>query len=62
MNRFDELGDEGWELVTCYLENETAFPNLGARSDLVTGIRVNIRPQRLVCLFKRQKIVKKKNY
>lgn len=46
------LGDEGWELVTSYLEMETAYPNFG-NEDYVTGIRENIRPQRLVLIFKK---------
>lgn len=47
------LGGEGWELVTDYLEMETAFPNFGA-SNLVTGLQPNIRPQSLVLIFKRK--------
>lgn len=46
------LGQEGWELAGCYLEMETAFPNFGDE-DYVTGIRDNVRPQRLVLIFKR---------
>lgn len=49
----NEMGNEGWELSTCYLELETAFPNFGDE-DYVTGIRDNIRPQRLVLIFKRR--------
>lgn len=49
----DKMGIEGWEMVGCYLEMETAFPNFG-RDDLVTGIQPNIRPQCLVLIFKRQ--------
>lgn len=46
------LGQQGWELAGCYLEMETAFPNFG-NEDYVTGIRDNIRPQRLVLIFRR---------
>lgn len=49
----DEMGRQGWELAGCYLEMETAFPNFG-NEDYVTGIRDNIRPQRLVLIFKRR--------
>lgn len=45
-------GNEGWELAGCFLEMETAFPNFG-NEDYVTGIRDNVRPQRLVLIFKR---------
>jgi hypothetical protein len=53
-NMFESLGADGWELAGSYLEMETAFPNFG-RSDLVTGLQPNIRPQRLVLIFKRPK-------
>ncbi len=43
----------GWELVSTYLEMETAFPNFGS-SDYVTGIKSNVRPQRLVMIYKRK--------
>lgn len=48
------LGDKGWELVGTYLEIETSHPNFG-KEDYVTGIQPNVRPQRLVCILKRQK-------
>lgn len=47
-----EYGDQGWELVVSFLEMETAFPNFG-RGEYVTGLQPNIRPQRLVLVFKR---------
>ncbi len=50
----NKLGDDGWELVSSYLEMETAYPNFGS-SDYVTGIQPNIRPQRVVLIFKRRK-------
>lgn len=46
------FGVAGWELVTSYLEMETAYPNFGAQ-DYVTGIQPNVRPQKLVLIFKR---------
>lgn len=51
---FAKLGSEGWELVTSYLEMETAYFNFG-NSQYVTGIQPNVRPQRLVLIFKRKK-------
>ena len=50
----DSLGSEGWELVSTYLEMETAFFNFG-KSDLHTGIKENVRPQAVVAIFKRPK-------
>lgn len=49
----NKLGLEGWELVTSYLEIETAHPNFGIDS-YVTGLQPNIRPKRAVLFFKRQ--------
>ena len=47
----DSMGSRGWELVTSYLEMETAFPNFG-KEDYLTGLQPNIRPQSLVLIFK----------
>ncbi|MBP1473297.1 hypothetical protein J7I44_03245 [Frateuria sp. MAH-13] len=47
------MGEQGWELVDSYLEVETAFPNFG-KEEYVTGLRENIRPQKVVLLFKRR--------
>jgi len=47
------LGLEGWELVSTSLEMETAYPNFGNAS-YVTGLQQNVRPQKLICIFKRQ--------
>ena len=52
LSDLDSLGSEGWELVSTYLEMETAFFNFG-KSDLHTGIKENVRPQAVVALFKR---------
>ena len=48
------MGAEGWELVGSYLEMETAFPNFG-KSEYVTGLQPNVRPQKAVLIFRRQK-------
>lgn len=50
----ESMGSQGWELVTSYLEMETAFPNFG-KEDYVTGLQPNIRPQSLVLIFKHPK-------
>lgn len=50
----DTLGQEGWELVSSYLELETAYPNFG-NEKYVTGLQPNVRPQRVVLLLKKQK-------
>lgn len=47
-----EPGQEGWELVATIVEHETSHPNFG-KEDYVTGLQPNIRPQRLLCIFKR---------
>ena len=46
------LGNEGWELVGTFLEEETTHPNYG-NSQYVTGLQPNIRPQRAVMIFRR---------
>lgn len=55
--QLNELGADGWELVSSYLELETAFPNFGDQK-YVTGIQPNVRPQDVVLLFKRPVKVK----
>jgi hypothetical protein len=45
-------GRAGWELVDTFLEMETAYPNFGDEK-YHTGIKTNIRPQRLGLIFKR---------
>lgn len=47
------LGNDGWELVGTFLEVETTHPNYG-KSEYVTGLQPNIRPQKAVLLFKKQ--------
>ena len=49
----NKFGIDGWEIATSYLEMETVFPNLLASGDGVNGLQPNIRPQRLVVIFKR---------
>lgn len=48
-----EMGQQRWELVSSYLEHETAHPNFG-NSEYVTGIQPNVRPQKVVLIFKRR--------
>ena len=47
------LGNEGWELVGSFLEMETTHPNYGS-TEYVTGLQPNIRPQRVVMIFRKQ--------
>ncbi len=49
----NKLGSDGWELTTSYLEMETAWYNFG-NDGYVTGLQPNIRPQRVVFIFKRR--------
>lgn len=49
----DGYGKDGWELVTNYLEMETAYPNLSDNPKYVTGLQPNVRPKRAVLIFKR---------
>lgn len=49
----NKLGNEGWELSTSYLEMETAWYNFG-KGEYVIGLQPNIRPQRVVLIFKRR--------
>ena len=47
------LGGTGWELVATFLEHRTEHPNFG-RNQYVTGLQPNVRPQRLVLLYKKR--------
>lgn len=47
------MGRDGWELVGTLLEMETAYPNFG-KSEYVTGLQPNVRPQGAVLFFKRK--------
>jgi hypothetical protein len=57
-SELDALGAEGWELVTSYLEMESAYPNFGDEK-YVTGLQPNVRPQRVILIFKRHSQRKK---
>lgn len=48
------FGDERWELVGIYTNNETVFPNFG-NAEYVTGIRENVRTESVNFVFKRKK-------
>lgn len=48
----DNMGKEGWELVSTYTEVGTAYPNFG-NSDYVTGIKANTRTIAVNFVFKR---------
>jgi len=50
----DAIGDDGWELVGVSVEHETVHPNFG-NGDYVSGLQPNVRPQKLICIFKRNK-------
>ena len=52
--KLDSMGSQGWELVSSFLEHETAHPNFG-NEDYVSGLQPNTRPQKLVLIFKRPK-------
>jgi hypothetical protein len=49
----NKLGAEGWEIASTYLEQETVYTNLLARGKSIEGLKENMRPQRLVVIFKR---------
>ncbi len=51
--KINKLGEQGWELVSAYVENETAWPNFG-KDEFVTGLQPNVRAQSLVMIFKRK--------
>lgn len=50
--QLNQLGGDDWELVSSYLEMETAYANLGNQK-YTSGLQPNIRPQDVVLLFKR---------
>ena len=52
--QLNSLGEEGWELVGCWAETESVFPNFG-REDYHTGIKNNTRTSKVALVFKRAK-------
>ncbi len=53
IDELNDMGYNGWELVSCSVELETAFPNFG-NGEYVTGIKSNVRPHGVLLLFKRK--------
>lgn len=51
-DELNQMGEEGWELVTAYPEIETKFPNFGNK-EYVTGLQSNTRTTAIVFVFKR---------
>ncbi len=49
----NNLGREGWELVSSYTETSSSFPNFG-NSKYVTGLRENVHTTTLNFVFKRK--------
>ena len=52
--KISSMGEQGWELVGIAVEHETVHPNFGENQNLVTGIQPNVRPQKMICIFKRK--------
>ena len=50
--KLNELGSQGWELVSTYTTAETLFPNMG-EANYHTGIKENTRTQTINFVFKR---------
>lgn len=53
-DQLNTLGDDGWELVGCWPETETMFPNFGS-DEYHTGIKSNTRTSKVALVFKRAK-------
>lgn len=51
--QLNQLGEEGWELVSTFTTTETVFPNFGNK-EYVTGIRENTRTRTINFVLKRQ--------
>lgn len=49
----NELGAEGWELVSVYEKIETVHPNFG-NDDYVTGLQPNVRTTDVNFVFKKK--------
>ena len=54
IDELNALGAEGWELVACYDNLETVYPNFGD-DKYVTGIQPNVRTSTIFYVFKRPK-------
>lgn len=52
--QLNRLGDEGWEVVTSYTEENTVHPNFG-NSEYVTGLQPNTRTTVVNFVLKRKK-------
>ena len=51
--KLNEMGKEGWELVSVYTTTETEYPNFG-NSEYHTGIKTNTRTESINFVFKRK--------
>lgn len=52
--QLNQLGEEGWEVVTSYTEENTVHPNFG-NSEYVTGLQPNTRTSVVNFVLKRKK-------
>jgi hypothetical protein len=52
-NKLDELGKQGWEMVSCFVEPETVWPNLNHGQSEPVNQHPNVRGAYLVAIFKR---------
>lgn len=52
--QLNQLGEEGWEVVTSYTEENTVHPNFG-NSEYVTGLQPNTRTAVINFVLKRKK-------
>lgn len=53
-NQLNSLGEEGWEVVSTYTEEQTVHPNFG-NSEYVTGLQPNTRTSVVNFVLKRKK-------
>jgi hypothetical protein len=52
-SKIDELGEIGWEMVGCYVEPETVWPNINEHTTEPVSRQPNFRGGQLVLIFKR---------